>query len=206
LTSAFGTSRTSCNARIARSHPPPPAVTRIGRMDTADPTPTVQRLTAADAQAYRTLMLPAYAGHPEAFTSTAEERAALPLAWWQHRLSDDTVIGARDAQGALVGAVALTTERRARTRHKAALVGMYVQPSQRGRGLGRRLVQAVLAEAARQPALRLVQLTVTDGNHAALALYQGCGFQVFGREPMAVADGDGYLTKLHLWCPLPAAG
>jgi hypothetical protein len=40
----------------------------------------IRRLVPADAAAYRELMLVAYARHPDAFTSTAEERAVLDQA------------------------------------------------------------------------------------------------------------------------------
>jgi len=101
--------------------------------------------------------------------------------------------------------VGLTVEPRERTRHKALLVGMYVQPGERGQGLGRALVLAALAAARQRPGLRLVQLTVTQGNDAALALYERCGFRRFGLEPMAVALGERFLDKLHLWRPLAEA-
>jgi len=45
----------------------------------------------------------------------------------------------------------------------------------------------------------VVQLTVSDVNAAARALYEGCGFTAFGVEPMAVALGDGYVDKVHMW-------
>lgn len=47
------------------------------------------RLGLADAELYRELMLEGYAAHPDAFTSTAAERAALPLSWWQGRLTEE---------------------------------------------------------------------------------------------------------------------
>lgn len=171
--------------------------------------PVLHRLSVAQAPAYRDLMLQAYARHPEAFTSTAEERASLPLRWWEDRLREapgqgDAVFGVWSGPQ-LIGAAGLQCELRERTRHKATLFGMVVLPEWRGRGLGRQLVQAVLRHAARQPGLRVVQLSVSEGNAGAQALYAGCGFERWGREPLAVAlAGGGYLTKLHMACVLPA--
>jgi ribosomal protein S18 acetylase RimI-like enzyme len=45
----------------------------------------------------------------------------------------------------------------------------------------------------------LVQLTVTEGNLAALALYQRKGFMQSGLEPYAVAVGTGFVAKVHMW-------
>ena len=47
-----------------------------------------------------------------------------------------------------------------------------------------------------------VQLTVTEGNASAQGLYAACGFRVFGVEPYAVAVGQGFVSKVHMWCPL----
>lgn len=161
---------------------------------------TLRRLTPADAPAYRTLMLDAYARHPEAFTSTVAERATLPLDWWERRVAsaDERVVGAFVGD-TLAGAAGLSRETRERTRHKALLFGMYVPQTRRRLGLGRALVQAVLAEAAAWPGLRVVQLTVTDGNDAAQRLYESCGFQVFGVEPMALRIDGREFAKVHMW-------
>ncbi len=171
----------------------------------------VRQLNAADAKAYRAVMLDAYATHPSAFTSTVEERAALPLSWWMQRLGADDggesiVYGAFDDCGALVGAAGLSFETRQRTSHKATLFGMSVTASARRAGFGRRLVLALLDHARARGHLRLVQLTVTEGNEAAQKLYEDCGFRVFGTEPLAIAVGDALLAKVHMWCDLEAPG
>ena len=166
----------------------------------------VRRLVPDDAPAHRALMLEAFARHPEAFTSTAAERAALPLEWWQARLapaSREVLFGAFDGDR-LAGTVGLALEQRARTRHKALLFGMYVAPDCRSRGLGGRLVDAVLAHARATPGVELVQLTVTERNVAALELYRSRGFVAWGIEPRAVTLDGGHAAKVHLWCDLRA--
>lgn len=165
---------------------------------------TLQQLNLSDAPAYRALMLEAYALHPDAFTSAPEERAALPLSWWEGRLGDgpqaaEQVYGAFQ-DGRLAGVAGLSFEQRAKVRHKASLFGMYVPAGYRGRGLGRRLVHAVLAGARDRPGVRLIQLTVTQGNTGAQGLYESCGFTAFGVEPFAVAVGGGFVSKVHMWC------
>jgi ribosomal protein S18 acetylase RimI-like enzyme len=168
----------------------------------------IRRLVPADASAYRSLMLVAYERHPDAFTSSVDERAVLPLAWWEARLAegddvDELVLGVFDDER-LFGAAGLAFATRAKERHKARLFGMYVSPEARGQGAGRKLVDAVLDLARAYPGVRVVQLTVTDGNAAAQSLYERCGFASFGIEPCAVAVGDGYVAKMHMWCDLAA--
>lgn len=166
-------------------------------------------LTAAHATIYRSLMLEAYAAAPDAFTTTAEERAAEPESWWVARIGHAQALsrafGAFDAAGALQGTVAVEFSSKPKTRHKAHLIGMYVSAAARGQGMGRGLMQAALAAVAERPGLRLVTLTVTEGNAPALALYQSCGFQVFGIEPMAIALPEGLKGKVHMWREVVAA-
>lgn len=182
----------------------------------------IQRLHADHAAAYRALMLGAYAAAPDAFTSTPEDRVDLPLSWWRQRLehpqglsqvfgafahpADDG--GALDAFSApsLVGAVAVEYSDRCKTRHKAHLAGMYVLATHRQHGVGDQLLRAALAAARAQPGVCVLQLTVTEGNAPALALYVRHGFAAFGTEPMAVATPQGYASKMHLWTHWQPAG
>lgn len=168
----------------------------------------IDRLLPPNAGAYRALMLEAYAAHPEAFTSSVAERAALPLSWWEVRLAGDplaaeVVLGASEGD-ALLGVVGLSFERRDKARHKATLFGMYLPLARRGSGLGRELVEAALDFARSRPGVRIVQLTVSEGNRSAEALYRQCGFIPFGVEPFAVAVGTHYVSKIHMWCDLDA--
>lgn len=167
---------------------------------------SIRRLVPADASAYRALMLDAYERHPDTFTSTVAERAALPLVWWEARLSvapqpANLVLGAMHGEQ-LVGAVGLAFESREKLRHKAMLFGMVVLPGFAGAGLGRQLVVAVLEQASARGGIVQVQLTATQGNSSAQRLYERCGFVAFGVEPQAVAVGAGFVAKVHMVCTL----
>ena len=151
-------------------------------------------------------MLQAYAAHPDAFTSSAAERSALSLAWWESRLAvgdgvNELVWGAF-LDDALVGAAGLSFESREKARHKATLFGMFVLPMARGLGFGEQLAEALLTHARSRPGVRQVLLTVTQGNAAATGLYTRCGFVPWGVEPQAVAVDGGFVDKVHMVCPL----
>ena len=166
----------------------------------------VERLDPSHVDEYRALMLEAFALHPDAFTSSFAERAALPLSWWESRLEPhpqprELVLGAFHERG-LAGVAGLSFEPREKARHKAMLFGMYVPSKYRRHGYGRQLVQAALAQARLRSGVKLVQLTVTHGNHAAQKLYEQCGFVQFGLEPFAVAVGDHFVSKVHMWCDI----
>ena len=165
--------------------------------------PIIRRLLPPDAPAYRALMLEAYSLEPEAFTSSAAERAKQPIEWWTARVTDEPeahelVIGSF-LRNELTGVAGLSFEQRERTRHKATLFGMYVRPAARGRGIAKALVEEVLRRARQSPITEVVQLTVTESNLAAARLYASCGFVAFGTEPFAVKLGNGFLNKVHMW-------
>lgn len=162
-----------------------------------------RRLTPADAPAYRALMLEAYERHADAFTSDVKEREVLPAQWWEKRLDDSAgaseVVFAAVENGHLLGVAGLCVETRKKARHKSTLFGMYVPLAHRNRGIGARLVRSVLDHAGTRPELLVVQLTVTQGNTEAVGLYERMGFVTFGLEPLAVAVGNGFVAKVHMW-------
>jgi RimJ/RimL family protein N-acetyltransferase len=65
-------------------------------------------------------------------------------------------------------------------------------------------VRAALAAARARPGVRVVTLTVTEGNDAAVGLYARCGFRAFGTEPLAIATPAGFRSKVHMWLDLAA--
>lgn len=165
----------------------------------------VAALGEADAPAYRELMLEAYVQAADAFTSTAEERQAEPLSWWVQRIAAPS--GMSQSFGAfleqrLAGAVALEYAAKPKTRHAALVIGMYVRPQARGQGAGAALMQAAIAAARARPGLTVLRLTVTEGNHAAIRLYESVGFEAWGVEPLAILTPSGHRGKVHMVMPL----
>ena len=164
-------------------------------------------LSASDATPYRALMLHAYEHAAEAFTSTPEERAREPEAWWVRRIAHPEgltlAFGAFEA-GRLVGSVALEFSAKPKTRHKALVVGMYVLPASRGRGLARALMQAAIQACQARGDIGLVQLALTEGNLPAARLYESLGFTVWGVEPLALRMPEGFRSKVHMGLSLPA--
>lgn len=163
-------------------------------------------LTPAHAATYRALMLEAYEQAPDAFTTTADERRAEPEAWWVKRISSAdglaTCFGAWEGER-LVGTVALEYAAKPKTRHAALVLGMYVQPARRGRGIGLALMQAAIAAASARPDVLVLTLTLTEGNAAALRLYESVGFRAWGTQPHAIQTASGLKGKVHMTLALP---
>ncbi len=64
---------------------------------------------------------------------------------------------------------------------EAELMLVAVLPRERGRGLGRRLVEGAM-QKARQRGAHKIFLEVRDGNATALGLYESLGFSIAGRR------------------------
>ena len=168
-------------------------------------TPHIAVLSEANAPQYKAVMLHAYEYAADAFTSTPEERAREPDAWWVKRIADPqslTIAFGAFAGTDIVGTLALEFSAKPKTRHKALVVGMYVMPVWRGNGLARALLQAAIAHCVARGDISVMQLEVTQGNEPATKLYEQLGFSPFGLEPMAVLTPSGFKAKIHMWLSL----
>ncbi|MFZ5825504.1 MAG: GNAT family N-acetyltransferase [Bacillota bacterium] len=157
----------------------------------------IRRLTPADWEAYRTLRLEALHLEPTAFGSDPSDQVNQPQAYWTSRLEggpDSFVLGAF-LHDHLVGMAGLRREQGAKTRHKAMVWGMYVSPGARGRGMGRRLLEQLIAEARELDGLRQLFLAVTSTNEPARSLYLDLGFRVYGTEPRALRVGERFVDE-----------
>ncbi len=77
---------------------------------------------------------------------------------------------------------------------------LYVHPEQQRKGIGRRLLDAVIAHARLAGADRLV-LRVNKHNAVALAAYAKYGFRVYGEHVLDIGAGfvmDDYLLEMDL--------
>ncbi|WP_426408729.1 N-acetyltransferase family protein [Bradyrhizobium ganzhouense] len=153
----------------------------------------IKLLTPADAALYRAIRLEALSAHPEAFASTFAREQEKPLAWFEERLTTSDVFGAF-IDDEIVGVAGFRRQDGPQTMHKADLWGMYVRQSAGRAGLGRRLVDTVIAHAAKR--VEKLQLTVASKNEAALRLYAAAGFVEYGREVKALKQNGRYFDEV----------
>jgi ribosomal protein S18 acetylase RimI-like enzyme len=153
-------------------------------------------LGPADATLVRSLRLRALREHPDAFTSSYEQDRDLPVEATSQRLAAHPFWGAYH-HAELRGFVGFERDLRPKSRHKATVMGMYVAPEAGGQGVGRKLLEALIAHA-RVNGVESLVLTVTDGNERATRLYEAAGFRSFGIEPDAIRVAGRSCAKNHM--------
>ena len=86
---------------------------------------------------------------------------------------------------------------------EADVMTVAVAPEQQGRGLGRRLSQALVDRAAARGATQLV-LEVRSDNVAAQRLYASLGFERIAVRRRYYRDADAWIMRLRPLRPAPA--
>lgn len=143
--------------------------------------PELRAVTRDDWRLLRDVRLRALADAPDAFGSTLAQAEQLTDEVWRGRADNGglTLVAVEDGVGlAMAGAFAPDD------RPTVFVWGMWTDPVARGRGLGGRLLDALVAWC-RTAAYDEVRLHVTEGNDAARRLYVGRGFEPTGTwEPL----------------------
>jgi ribosomal protein S18 acetylase RimI-like enzyme len=153
----------------------------------------VRRLTAGDLDALWALRLRALTDNPEAFGATYEETVTHGQARMRQRLGQgDEAFSLGAFEDTLIGMVGFRRAEGAKDRHKGFIFGMYVHPEQRERGVGRALMQELIAQVKPLPGLEQLHLAVVTTNRPACHLYRSMGFEVYGTEPRALKHGEQY--------------
>jgi ribosomal protein S18 acetylase RimI-like enzyme len=158
----------------------------------------IRRLGTGDAEVFFALRLRCMHDAAMFFRSSPADIERVGVGGMRTSLADENnrIIGVFDGQ-ALIGIGGIAREPRDKLRHKALLFGMFVVGEAAGRGIGHAIVEALIAEA--HGFVESLHLTVMASNDRALALYERCGFTVYGREPRSVMLPDGPADELLMW-------
>jgi ribosomal protein S18 acetylase RimI-like enzyme len=168
----------------------------------------IRVITTADVEAFRILRLEAINNSPAAFLQTEESFKATLLAdlgSWIEPTENKATLGVFDDAGKLLGMAGFRRDSGPKIDHKAMVWGVFLTPSARGLGVGKKLMQALIEEASRRPDIVLLYLAVAESQIAAKALYESVGFKTYGREPKAVRVDAEFLDEDHMSLDLTEA-
>jgi GNAT superfamily N-acetyltransferase len=153
----------------------------------------VRLFTERDAQALWDLRMLALETDPWSFVDSPEELRAISVEEFAARLradhAENFILGAFERDSA-VGMVGCYQEVPLKRRHKAWIWGVFVNPSARGRGIARPLMEAAIQRAKSIPGLEMLLLTVGVGQPVPRRLYESLGFRSFGIEPRGLKIGN----------------
>jgi GNAT superfamily N-acetyltransferase len=168
---------------------------------------SVRRLEPGDGPALFALRREALDAHPLAFGASPDDDRMRTLEGAAETLAptdDRAIYGAFD-DGRLAGMAGVVRESRIKSRHMAIVWGMYVAPAVRGRGTGRRLLDAVIAHARGWDGVVMVELSATEAAESALRLYAAAGFRPWGREPRSLCWEGRYVAQTFMTLDLDQA-
>ncbi|MFO7696880.1 MAG: N-acetyltransferase family protein [Anaerolineae bacterium] len=100
--------------------------------------------------------------------------------WDRHHLPEPRLV-ARDEGGVIVGWAALSPVSARAVYRGVAEVSVYVATAERSQGIGRALLEALIA-ASERAGLWTLQAGIFPENVASLRLHAACGFRVVGRR------------------------
>ena len=115
------------------------------------------------------------------------ERASFAVPWsrrafWEEAANERTLYLVARMDGEIVGYAGAWI-----ILDEAQITNVAVAPEKRGQGIGRRLMDEMMARAKARGASRMT-LEVRPSNEAALTLYKSCGFLDYGRRPRYYQD------------------
>jgi GNAT superfamily N-acetyltransferase len=147
-------------------------------------TALIRRIRPGEGPAFRSIRTEAIGDSPRAFGSSLAEIEARPDTYWQERArtgaeGNDNVLYVAEDDGRWIGIVGGFIDDDAAGARSVDLISMWVHPAYRREGVGRRLVEQVIAWARERGAVRVV-LWVTGGNESATLLYRQTGFRETG--------------------------
>ena len=156
---------------------------------------TIRETTPADAERLLEYLSAFWANGCD----TVTYKSSLPTIqqereWLASKTGDRGVVFVAEHEGRLIGMIDASVPNIDEFKHTCEF-GMSVLPEARNQGVGRKLIQSILAWA-RHKKLRQVELNVFSNNSPAIKLYTDMGFVEDGRRVQAVKLRNGTFCDL----------
>jgi len=156
----------------------------------------IRTATAADAQGLAEIYNHAVENTVAILNETlvdAENRAA----WVAQRQGDGFPVLVAEEHGQVIGYASYGPWRSFHGFRETVEHSVYVRDGQRGKGLGRQLMQALI-DQAKADGLHMMVAAVTAGNDASIRLHEALGFEVTARMPQVGQKFGEWLELIFL--------
>jgi len=160
----------------------------------------IKKLTSKDLPEFIRLRSEGLQLSPEAFGESLVEYTKKSFEEHLHNFPktfNNFIIGAFENE-TLVGVVGFFQKRSEKMKHKGAIWGMYVTPSRRGKGLGKKILNTAIEQGILIDEILQVELAVISTNLAARKLYESVGFESFGTEKRAICVDSVFYDEEHM--------
>lgn len=147
----------------------------------------IRVFSANEVAAWRTIRLEALRNAPEAFGQTLEHAETQAMQHFEQTVSGSFPPFAAFEDNTPVDTAGFYILNGPKMSHRGVLWGMYVSPSHRRFGIGRKLISAIIGHARGR--VDQIHLHVVTTNTAAYNLYRRMGFVAYGIEPRALRYG-----------------
>lgn len=159
----------------------------------------IRLLTVDDAEAFWHLRLEMLRNDPASFADSTEEHETTTVDSVRQRLEESNpasnfVVGSF-ADGRLTGSAGFFRRPNNKERHKGHVWGVYVSPSQRGKGVGKALMLEIIRRARQIAGIEQITL-VASAKLPAQKLYESVGFKGYGIEPRSLKIGAEYVDDV----------
>ncbi|MCB0755450.1 MAG: GNAT family N-acetyltransferase [Flavobacteriales bacterium] len=99
-------------------------------------------------------------------------------------------------QDQLIGIAGFYRSHQPKVRHKGTVWSVFIHPDQRGKGLGKKLMEETIRSAFEFDGLERILLGASARNQVAISLYKSLGFKEYGCEPRCLKIDDNYFDEV----------
>jgi len=140
----------------------------------------IAQIYADDWEDFKRIRLEAFATDPLAFSPKQVREAAnySEETWKEYMTKREAVVLTAKENNKIVGLIGSYKE----SDEIAVIWGTYVNPSYRGRGIGKKLLQKIINSIEKDNSTKKIKLWVEENHHVAKSLYEQFGFNVVGKD------------------------
>jgi len=140
----------------------------------------IEKLNVDNWLGFKQIRLESFATDPLAFSPKQVKEAAKysEETWKEYMTKREAVVLTAKEGNNIVGLIGSYKE----SEEIAVIWGTYVNPSYRGRGIGKMLLQEIINNIEKDKSTQKIKLWVEENHHVAKSLYEQFGFTVVGKD------------------------